>query len=133
VADPLLPRHADDDREQRTPVLDFLESVPPKVKAEIIAVLEAVADAPPPSFSGGGKWEAMREAMAGFYEVRVKGADQRNHRVFCVLERDARDLGGSSIVCIDALSKPVRSPARPRDYRRTVKYREEFRRRRTVL
>jgi hypothetical protein len=40
---------------------------------EIQAVLEAVAAAPPPSFSGGGKWEAMHEDMAGFYEVRVQG------------------------------------------------------------
>ena len=31
-----------------------------------------------------------------------------NHRLFCVLERDAEDLGGSSIVCIDGLSKPPR-------------------------
>jgi hypothetical protein len=27
-----------------------------------------------------------------------------NHRLFCVLERDAADLGGSSIVVIDGLS-----------------------------
>ena len=48
--------------------------------------------------------------MAGFFEVRVQGGGM-NHRLFCVLERDAEDLGGSSIVCIDGLSKPPRSAA----------------------
>lgn len=28
----------------------------------MLAVLKAVADAPPPQFSGGGKWEAMHGA-----------------------------------------------------------------------
>jgi len=31
----------------------------------MVAVLSAVADAPPPAFSGGGKWEAMHDEMAG--------------------------------------------------------------------
>lgn len=126
-------RHRDDDPVETVPVRDFLDSVPVKVRAEIVAVLEAVAEAPPPSFSGGGKWEVMHGDMAGFYEVRVRGADHNNHRLFCVLEREAEDLGGPSIICIDGLSKPVRSAARPRDYRRALQYREEFQRRRTVL
>lgn len=75
----------------------------------------------------------MHDGMAGFYEVRVHGADQQNHRLFCVLERDAEDLGGSSIVVIDGLSKPVRQAAEPKDYRRALRYRDEFRARRTVL
>ena len=70
--------------------------------------------------------------LAGFYEVRVRGGGQ-NHRLFCVLERDAQDLGGSSIVCIGGLSKPKRSAARPRDYRTIRQYRSEYQRRRTVL
>lgn len=52
-------RHGDDDRERSTPTIEFLETLPDKIAAEIQAVLEAVAAAPPPSFSGGGKWEAM--------------------------------------------------------------------------
>jgi hypothetical protein len=75
----------------------------------------------------------MHDDMAGFYEVRVRGADRRNYRLFCVLERDAADLGGSSIVCIDGLSKPVRQAASPQDYRRALRHRDEFRQRRTVL
>ena len=71
--------------------------------------------------------------MAGFYEVRIRGADRQNHRLFCILERDASDLGGSSIVVIAGLSKPVRQAANRRDYERALSYRTEFARRRTVL
>src|SRR3954454_14700743 len=106
-------RHPRDDADRRVPAIDFLDGVPLKVRAEMNAVLDAVAEAPPPSFSGGGKWEVMHDEMAGFYEGRVKGPDRKNHRLFCVLEREAADLGGSSIVVIDGLSKPVRSAAKP--------------------
>ena len=110
----------------------FLDDIPPKVAAEIHAVLDAVAAAPPPSFSGGGKWEAMHDDMAGYFEVRVQGGGM-NHRLFCVLERDADDLGGSSIVCIDGVSKRPRTAAHPRDYKRVKRYGAEFQKRRTVL
>lgn len=124
-------RHREDDPARPVPTIDFLNSLSDKVAAEIQAVLEAVAAAPPPSFSGGGKWEAMHEDMAGLYEVRVQGGGA-NHRLFCLLERNANDLGGPSLICLDGLSKPVRSAASPRDYRRVRQYAAEFRRRRTV-
>jgi hypothetical protein len=44
-------RHPDDDPDALVPVIDFLERVPAKAVAEIQAVLEAVAEAPPPAFS----------------------------------------------------------------------------------
>ncbi|MGI9119752.1 MAG: hypothetical protein ACR2G7_06480 [Acidimicrobiales bacterium] len=50
-----------------------------------------------------------------------------------MLERDADDLVGSSLVCIDGLSKPLREAARTKDYRRARTFREEFRERRTVV
>lgn len=121
-----------DDAELAVPAIEFLDSIPAKVAAEIHAVLDAVAAAPPPSFSGGGKWEAMHDDMAGYFEVRVQGGGM-NHRLFCVLERHADDLGGASIVCIDGLSKPPRTAAHPRDYRRVKRYGAEFQKRRTVL
>ena len=121
-----------DDAERAVPAIDFLDSIPAKVAAEIHAVLDAVAAAPPPSFSGGGKWEVMHDDMAGYFEVRVQGGGM-NHRLFCLLERDAEDLGGSSIVCIDGLSKPPRMGAHPRDYRRVKRYGAEFQKWRTVL
>ena len=49
----------------------------------------AVAAAPPPAFSGGGKWEAMHGEMSGFFEVRVDGPQRHHYRLFCVLERTA--------------------------------------------
>jgi hypothetical protein len=76
---------------------------------------------------GGDVWRHGRD-----YEVRVQGGGH-NHRLFCMLEREAEDLGGPSIVCLGGLSKPPRTAARPRDYQAIKRYGEEFRRRRTVL
>ena len=126
-------RAQQDDPDRTVPAIGFLDSLPIKVRAEIHAVLDAVAAAPPPAFSGGGKWEVMHDQMAGFYEIRVRGADRRNHRLFCILEREAQDLGGPSIVVIDGLSKPLRQAANPRDYSRALSYRAEFRTHRSVL
>jgi hypothetical protein len=125
-------RDLEDDPRRGVPAVEFLDAVPTKIAAEFHAVLDAVAAAPPPSFSGGGKWEAMHDDMAGYYEIRVQGAGM-NHRLFCILEREAEDLGGSSIVCIGGLSKPPRTAAHPRDYKRIKRYGDEFRKRRTVV
>lgn len=105
-------RHYEEDPARSTPTIDFLNTLPDAVAAEIQAVLEAVAAAPPPSFSGGGKWEAMHGEMAGIYEVRVHGG-RANHRLFCLLERNGDDLGGSAIICLGGLTnlyglRPVR-------------------------
>jgi hypothetical protein len=108
----------------------FLDRLSDKITAEIQAVLEAVAVAPPPSFSGGGKWEAMHDEMAGIYEVRVQSRGA-NHGLFWLLERNATDLGGPAII-LGGLSKPVRSAASARDYRRIRQYADEFRKRRTI-
>lgn len=120
------------EEDQSIPAIDFLDGLPRKVAAEIHAILDAVAAAPPPAFSGGGKWEAMHGEMAGLYEVRVQGGGA-NHRLFCVLDRDARDLGGPSIICIEGLSKPRRAAAAQRDYRRIRRAADEFRASRSVL
>jgi hypothetical protein len=84
----------------------------------MLAVLHAVASAPPPAFSGGGKWEAMHGAMAGYYEVRVDGAQRHHYRLFCVLERDGAQLGlgGPSIVLITGKDKDFRTVLSERDY-----------------
>ncbi len=68
---PRIQRPIQSDPEQHVPALDFLTSVSAKVATEMQAVLEAVADAPPSAFSGGGKWETMHGEMAGIYEIRV--------------------------------------------------------------
>lgn len=96
------------------PGLDFLlKTCPKNVSATIFAVLDAVAEAPPPRFSGGGMWEAMHGDMSGFYEVRKQGAPNRSqYRLFCLLENAApeelkkRGLAGPAIAVITGLSKP---------------------------
>jgi Txe/YoeB family toxin of Txe-Axe toxin-antitoxin module len=136
VADPwhihFFQRPAHEDASRVVPTSAFLDTLADKLVAEIQAVLEAVAAAPPPAFSGGGKWEAMHDDMAGLYEVRVHGGGA-NHRLFCILDRNADDLGGPSIICLGGLSKPTRSPADPRDYRAVKQYAAEFAKYRTVL
>jgi hypothetical protein len=69
----------------------FLDGAPTKVEATIVAVLEAVRAAPPPAFSGGGKWEAMHGSMRGYYEVRVTGPGRRHYRLFCLLDNGSAD------------------------------------------
>ncbi len=121
-----------DDPKRRVPAIEFLDSIPPKVCRRDPCCPRRCGGSAAALFSGGGKWEAMHDDMAGYFEVRVQGGGM-NHRLFCILERDAEDLGGSSIVCIDGLSKPPRTAAHPRDYRRVKRYGAEFQKRRTVL
>jgi hypothetical protein len=119
-------RHPKDDPGQAVPGRTFLDSCPTKVKATIEAVLTAVADAPPPAWSGGGYWEAMRDEMQGYYEIRVdgpkrpsdRGPTRRHYRVFCFLERNGAAVGleGPSLVVIDGRDKPVRTLLSPDDY-----------------
>jgi hypothetical protein len=84
----------------------------------MLAVVNAVAEAPPPQFSGGGKWEAMHGDMAGHHEIRVDGPKRHHYRLFCPLERDGVSvgLGGPSLVLICGKDKPFRTVLSPRDY-----------------
>ncbi len=131
-------RHAKDDPAQSVPGRDFLDTVPDKVAARMVAVLEAVAAAPPPAYSGGGYWEAMHDEMAGFFEVRVGGTPNRTHyRLFCLLERDGQKVGlnGPSVVVITGKKKPFRSVLSKQDYAQVRRLGDEFRSRgpRSVL
>jgi hypothetical protein len=106
---------------------DFLDSCPAKVEATILAVLEAVRAAPPPQFSGGGKWEAMRGNMGGYYEIRVTGPGRVHYRLFCRLENGTRDqllergFDGPQIAVINGLSKPNASLFTDAEYRKHVR------------
>lgn len=102
---------------------------PTKVRATIVAVVKAVAESPPPMFSGGGKWEAMHDSMAGYYEVRVDGPGRRHYRLFCLLERDGQrvGLGGPSVVIITGKSKAFRTTLSERDYAEVRALGAEFR------
>ena len=123
-------RHKSDDTDQTAPGRQFLRSVPDKIAARMRAVLEAVADAPPPAYSGGGYWEAMHGDMGDFFEVRVDGDPNRTHyRLFCLLERDGAAVGldGPSIVIVAGLRKPFRTTMRAEDYAAVRALGAEFR------
>jgi hypothetical protein len=130
-------RHAADDPAETVPARDFLLACPEKVRAMVLAVVNAVADAPPPQFGGGGKWEAMHDDMAGYYEIRVDGPSRRHYRLFCLLERDggAVGLGGPSLVLICGKDKPFRTELSARDYAHVRRLGREYlsRRPRSVL
>jgi hypothetical protein len=88
-------RHRDDDDAESCPAEEFLDSCPDAVAADLIAIVDAVAAAPPPQFTGGGMWEAMHGAMRGYYEARTRGPDRRLYRLFCILERRAPGIDRS--------------------------------------
>ncbi len=96
-----------------------------------LAVVKAVADAPPPAFSGGGKWEAMHGNMAGYYEVRVDGPKRHHYRLFCVLEREGArlGLGGPSLVILIGMEKAFRTTFSDADYAKVRALGDEYRRR----
>lgn len=122
-------RHIDDDPAESVPGRDFLDECPMAVRAQLIAVVKAVADAPPPMFSGGGKWEAMHGDMKGFYEVRVDGDGREHFRLFCVLDRNGAEcgLGGPSLVIISGARKKFRTTLSTREYAKTSALGTEFR------
>jgi len=73
--------------DEKVPALEFLDECPGSLDAQFTAVLDAVAAAPPPQFSGGGKWEAM----SGFYEIRLSGPRREQFRLFCLLENGTEE------------------------------------------
>ena len=94
------------------PSLGFLDECPSTLDAQFTAVLDAVAAAPPPQFSGGGKWEAMHGDMSGYYEIRLTGPKREQFRLFCLLENGTveelarRGLTGPAIAVITGMRKP---------------------------
>jgi hypothetical protein len=125
-------RHSADDRGESVPDRDFLDACPTKVRATMLAVFGAVADAPPPKFSGGGYLEVMRDEMAVSYcEVRFNGPQRKHFRLFCVLERHGSDvgLGGPAVIVIAGMAKPFRTEFKASDYRRVRRLGDEYRKR----
>lgn len=121
-----IQRHRDDDAGKTVPGAEFLDSCPVGVRADLAAIVKAVADAPPMKFAGGGQWQAMRGDMAGFYEARTRGPRKRLYRLFCLLERDAPGLPGPSLVIITGMDKPNESAFSAADYRRVRLLRDEY-------
>jgi len=115
------------DGQGRVPGLDFLDACPSKVAATFLAVLETVRAAPPPAFSGGGKWEAMHGTMGGYYEIRVIGPGRRHYRLFCILENGTagelaeRGFDGPQIAVINGMVKANASLFSDREYKKHVR------------
>ncbi len=109
-------RHAEDDPKRATPAREFLEACPAGVRADLAAIVKAVAEAPPPRFAGGGQWHVMDGQMRGFYEARTSGPNALLYRLFCILERSADGLPGPSILLIDGRSKPRGTALTDADY-----------------
>ncbi len=68
--------------------------------------------------------------MAGWYEARLR-FEKRLYRLFCLLERDAPDLGldRPSIIVIEGMDKANETAFRPRDYAHVRELGDEYRRR----
>lgn len=117
----------------RVPGGEFLDGLPTKIRAKFIAVLDAVAAAPPPQFSGGGYWEAMHGVLTGFHEVRADEGRRAHHRLFCLLENasaaelERRGLNGPVIVVLAGMTKPARTTFELRDYERVLDIGNEYR------
>ncbi len=124
-------RHRDNDPERTVPGRVFLAACPTSVRAKMVAVLQAVAAAPPPAFSGGGYWESMHDEMKGWYEIRVDGPNRHHYRLFCLLEREGAKvgLGGPSIVIIAGKDKPFRTVLSEADYAQVRALGDEYRKR----
>ena len=114
------------------PALEFLDACPGKIDAEFTAVLDAVAAAPPPQFSGGGKWEAMHGTMTGWHEIRLTGPGREQFRLFCLLENAddeallKRGLVKPAIAVIAGMRKPWRTTFSERDYDRIGQLGDEY-------
>lgn len=106
------------------PALEFLDACPGTIDAQFTAVLDAVAAAPPPRFSGGGKWEAMHGSMGGWYEIRLTGPGREQFRLFCLLENGTGDelarrgLPRPAVAVITGMRKSWRTVFSERDYQR---------------
>jgi hypothetical protein len=103
----VLQRHREDDPNETCPAEVFLDGSPRSVAADLIAIVDAVAESPPPRFTGGGMGGAMHGEMSGYYEARTRGPYRRLYRLFCLLEREVSGIDRPSIVVIAGLSKPV--------------------------
>lgn len=90
-------RHKSDDPATEAPGRKYLLACPNAVRATFRNVLIAVSMAPPPRFAGGGYWEAMKNEMTGYYEVRKKHQGH-HYRLFCLLDKDSTETGPLLVV-----------------------------------
>lgn len=122
----------DDAPAETIPGRDFIRSCPATVRAKLAAILIAVAAAPPYRFAGGGYWEAMHGDMAGWFEVRVdgpkpgRGKGRHHHRLYCLLDYDAKDIDKPLLVVVAGMAKPLRTTLSRADYRQVSELGAEY-------
>ncbi|HEX6667466.1 MAG TPA: hypothetical protein VF081_12815 [Solirubrobacterales bacterium] len=119
-------------KDGKVPAEDFLDRCPTKIEARFSAVLEAVRDAPPPQFSGGGYWEAMHGDMGGHHEIRLTGPGRRQYRLFCILDNGSleelreRGFDQPQIAAITGLVKDSGEKFSARDYAKVRRLGREY-------
>lgn len=119
-------RHRHDDPDETRPGRAFLDTCPLAARVRLIAILDVVAAAPPPQFTGGGMWEAMHGSMGGYYEVRVRFQKQL-YRLFCLLERQEVGLPANGIVVITGMVKKNETAFTAGDYAAVRALGDEYR------
>jgi len=123
-------RHLTDDPARSAPGYEFIEACPDRIGDKMLAVLKAVAEAPPKRFAGGGYWEAMHDSMTGWHEVRVDGGKPRRHyRLFCLLDTEALETERPALAVITGMSKALRTTFTEADYSAVRDLGDEYRRR----
>jgi hypothetical protein len=117
----------------QTPAIDFLDGCPVKLQARFDAVLDDVAAAPPPRYSGGGRWESMHGDMGDFYEVRLGGPNREQFRLFCILDNGSpqqlgeRGLTRPAIAVIAGIRKAFMTVFDARDYAAVRRLGDDYR------
>lgn len=119
-------RHVEDDLAQAEPARDALQSWPTSVRAKAVAVLVAVATAPPKRFAGGGYWEAMKGGTSGWFEVRIDGPRRHHYRLFCLLDYEAMGQETPLLVVVDGRDKPFRTTLSDADHAAVRSMGEEY-------
>jgi hypothetical protein len=105
----------------------FLDAWRSRLRRRSSRCLRPCALLRPRSSVEGGKWEAMRGRMGGYYEIRVTGPGRVHYRLFCRLENGTRGelqergFDGPQIVVINGLSKPNASLFTDAEYRKHVR------------
>jgi hypothetical protein len=109
------------------PAEAFLDECPLPARTQLLAIVEAVRGAPPPSFPPSMYWHAMRGDMRGVYEARDRHGNML-YRLFCVLDRNAPDHGldAPALVILSGGSKPVREEMDERTYADVRRQRDEY-------
>lgn len=106
------------------PGLSWLDSFPDEPRKQLISIIIAVAQRPPPSFpASGSMWAVMEKDMAGLFEARDEH-DGWLYRIFCVLDRDSH--AKPTVVVISGGKKPERTVMESWIYKEAQRHRDGY-------